>query len=411
MLSGVSAEAASDPAAHVAWSRQAVIYEVNIRQYTPEGSIKAVAAHLPRLAGMGVGILWLMPIHPIGKLHRKGTLGSYYSVADYKAVNPEFGTLEDLRALVKQAHALGMKVIIDWVPNHTSRDHPWLWEHKDWYQLDTHGEPYPVTFQAGTAHEEQWSDVTALNYAKPALRAAMIDAMSYWLREADIDGFRCDVAFLVPVDFWVEARARLEAIKPVFMLAEAEVPALHPAFDMSYGWDTAEIMKNIALGKAAPEALRQWVRNLPHGFPAGAYRMRFTTNHDFNSWQGSDPELYGEAYPAMAMLSFTLPGMPLIYSGEEAGLARKLEFFEKDPIDWRQLPREPMYRDLIALKKRNPALANGPYGGSVEVLDAGNDKLFAFRRKLGGNAVDVTVNLSGSKQGALGPWQWKISES
>ena len=411
MLGGVSAQAAvADAGAHVAWSREAVIYEVNVRQYTPEGSFKAFAAHLPRLAKMGIGILWLMPIHPIGKLHRKGTLGSYYSVADYKAVNPEFGTLEELRALVKQAHALGMKVIIDWVPNHTSRDHPWLSEHKDWYQLDAKGEPYPVTFQAGTPHEEQWFDVTALNYAKPGLRAAMIDAMSYWLREADIDGFRCDVAFLVPLDFWVEARAKFEAIKPVFMLAEAQVPALHPVFDMSYGWDTAEIMKNIAQGKANAQALREWVKGLPHGFPPSAYRMRFTNNHDFNSWQGSDAELYGDAAPAMAMLSFTLPGMPLIYSGEEAGLARKLEFFERDPIDWRVLPSEPMYRELIALKKRNPALANGPYGGSIELIDAGNDKLFAFRRKLAANSVEVTVNLSGSKQGALGPWQWKIAE-
>ncbi len=414
MLGGVSRRAAAAAAGsteHVAWSREAVIYEVNVRQYTREGTFKAFAKHLPRLARMGVGILWLMPVHPIGKLHRKGTLGSYYSVADYKAVNPEFGTLEDLRALVRQAHALGMKLIIDWVPNHTSRDHPWLREHKDWYQLDAKGEPFPVTFQAGTPHEEQWFDVTALNYAKPALRAAMIDAMSYWLREADIDGFRCDVAFLVPVDFWVEARASFEATKPVFMLAEAQVPALHPVFDMSYGWDTVEIMKSIAQGKAGADALREWVRGLPHGFPASAYRMRFTNNHDFNSWQGSDPELYGQAYPAMAMLSFTLPGMPLIYGGEEAGLARKLEFFEKDPIDWSQLSREPMYRELIALKKRNPALANGAYGGSIEVLDAGNDKLFAFRRKLGGNTVEVTVNLSASKQGALDPWQWKIGES
>jgi glycosidase len=408
---GWAAEPGSATApAHARWSRQATIYEVNIRQYTPEGTFKAFAQHLPRLARMGVGILWLMPIHPIGQRNRKGTLGSYYSVADYTGVNPAFGTLEDLRALVRQAHALGMKVILDWVANHTAWDHPWTRAHKDWYKLDAKGEIYPVTFQAGTPHEEQWGDVVALDYAKPALRTAMIEAMSYWLREADIDGFRCDVAFLVPTDFWVGARAALDAIKPVFMLAEADKPELHAAFDMSYGWDTAEIMKNIARGKASAQALRDWAR-APPAFPADAYRMRFTNNHDFNSWQGSDAELYGAAFPAMAMLSFTLPGMPLIYGGQEAGLARKLPFFEKDAIEWGSFKLERFYAELIALKKRNPALAAGQQGGTLALRDAGAPELFAFTRRLGAHGVDVTVNLSAAAHGSLGPWQWTIQET
>jgi glycosidase len=390
---------------HVAWSKSANIYEVNIRQYTPEGTFKAFAAHLPRLRKMGVDILWLMPVQPIGAKNRKGTLGSYYAVRDYTGVNPEFGTIDDFRALVKQAHALGMHVIIDWVPNHTAFDNPWTTQHSDWYLKNDKGEIYPVTYDAGGT-PEYWTDVTGLDYSKPGLWQGMTEAMAFWVRETDIDGFRCDVAGNVPTPFWNQARDALDKIKPVFMLAEADKRDLHEhAFDMTYGWDTMGLFKEIAQGKADARTLKAFLANPPKVFPADGYRMRFTSNHDENSWHGSDTELYGPAFKAMAVLAATLPGMPLIYGGQESGLDKRLEFFEKDPVQWKTYQYAPFYARLLKLKHDNPALWNGQYGGAVEVLDTGNDKVFAFRRKTGGNTVSVAVNLSGKRQSYSLPGQ------
>ena len=409
--------AAATPTQHVSWSRAANIYEVNVRQYTPEGTFKAFAQHLPRLKKMGVDILWLMPIQPIGAKNRKGTLGSYYAVRDYTAVNPEFGTLDDFKALVQQAHGLGMHVIIDWVANHTAFDNPWTREHGDWYLKNDKGEIYPVTYTDG-AEPEYWTDVTGLDYRQPGLWQGMTDAMLYWVRETDIDGFRCDVAGKVPTPFWEQARAALDRVKPVFMLAEADKPDLHErAFDMTYGWDTKDLFKAVARGQADARALADFVAHPPKAFPPGAYRMRFTSNHDENSWVGSDVELYGPAFKAMAVLAATLPGMPLIYGGQEAGLDKRLQFFEKDPIAWKDYAYAPFYTDLLALKHANPALWNGQYGGPVQVLATGNDKVFAFRRTLDGNSVRVTVNVSnapqrytlpGTQAQTLGAWDYRI---
>jgi glycosidase len=394
-----AADSAASGMAHAPWSRQAAIYQVNVRQYTPEGTLKAAMAELPRLNEMGVDILWLMPLQAIGQVHRKGTLGSYYSIRDYTAVNPEFGTLDELRALVREAHALGMKVILDWVANHTAFDHPWTQEHKDWYRLDAHGEVFPVTFNAGQPDEEHWSDVTALDYDRPALRDAMIAAMQFWVRETDLDGFRCDVASLVPTPFWERARRELDAIKPMFMLAESDAPELHrSAFDMTYSWDLATLFRQIGKGDAGAAELRDWAAQEPHGYPPSAYRMRFTSNHDFNSWNGTDSELYGDAWVPLAVLTFTLPGMPLIYGGQEARLTQRLAFFEKDPIAWKTRELQPFYTGLLALKHRHPALANGQYGGALTLLDVGNDHLFAFRRQLGADAVTVVVNVTKATQ-------------
>lgn len=402
---------------HVAWSKNANIYEVNIRQFTPEGTFKAFAAHLPRLKKMGVDILWIMPIQPIGEKNRKGTLGSYYAVRDYTAVNPEFGTLDDFKALVKQAHGMGMHVIIDWVANHTAFDNPWVSTHSDWYLKNDKGEIYPVTYGEGE-HVEYWTDVTGLDYSKPELWKGMTDAMAYWVREADIDGFRCDVASKVPTPFWNQARDALDKIKPMFMLAEADKVDLHDhAFDMSYGWDTKDLFKDIAKGKADAKTIRNFLANPPRVFPRDAYRMRFTSNHDENTWQGSDAEMYGPAFKAMAVLAATLPGMPLIYSGQESGLDKRLEFFEKDPIQWQNYQYAPLYARLLKLKHDNPALWNGQYGGDVEVLETGTDKVFAFRRKMGGNVVQVAVNLTGEQQSyaqpghkrsSLSAWDYRI---
>lgn len=411
---------AAEPAAvtHVAWSRDANIYEVNIRQYTKEGTINAFAAHLPRLKKMGVDILWLMPVQPIGIKNRKGSLGSYYAVRDYTAVNPEFGTMEDMKRLVSQAHGLGMRVILDWVANHTAWDNPWVTDHNDWYKKNDKGDIYPVTFHEG-AEPEYWTDVVALDYSKPDVWRAMIDAMAFWVRETDIDGFRCDVAGLLPIPFWNQARVELDKIKPMFMLAEWAEPKLHgQAFDMTYGWDLAEVMKEVAKGKADARALKRVFTHPAKEFPDHAYRMRFTNNHDFNSWQGSDTELYGPAFKTMAVLAATLPGMPLIYSGQESGLDKRLAFFDKDQIEWKNYPLAGFYAELLKLKKDNKALRNGQYGGALEFINTANDKVIAYRRKLGSNSVTVVANVSGSAQEysldaskgrkSIAAWTWKI---
>lgn len=417
-LSPMSASAAATDMPHPSWSRQAVIYQVNVRQYSAAGTFKAVQADLPRLKDLGVDILWLMPVQPIGLLHRKGTLGSYYSIRDYAAVNPEFGTLADAKAFVAAAQRLGFKVILDWVANHTAWDHAWTQAHKDWYKLNARGEIYPVTFNEGQPGEEHWDDVVALDYRHPALRDAMIDAMKFWVREVGMDGFRCDVASLVPTDFWVRARRELDAVKPMFMLAESDAAVLHTsgAFDMTYDWTLPdEVFKKIGKGEAGGPLLKAWLARQQGAaaHPAHAYRMRFTSNHDFNSWHGSDAELYGDAYPALAVLTFTLPGMPLIYNGQESRLTRRLAFFEKDPIDWKTHELASFYRRLIALKHRHPALAAGQYGAPVTLLDAPAD-VFAFERRLGGDAVRVAVNLSAVAQAwqgrRLAPWGWWTSD-
>ncbi len=405
---------------HVDWSRQSNIYEVNIRQYTPEGTFTAFERHLPRLQAMGVDILWFMPIQPIGVKNRKGTLGSNYSVSDYVAVNPEFGTLDDFKRVVRAAHDAGMHVIIDWVANHTAWDHAWTREHPEWYLKDAKGEIHSYVYDNG--HElEYWTDVVGLDYRQPAVWDGMIDALKYWVTEAGIDGFRCDVAGLVPTPFWERARAELDAIRPVFMLAEWSTPELHArAFDMTYDWSLHDAMKKLAKGsgEGAADAMATYVADANKAFPRDAYRMIFTTNHDKNAWEGHDGEVYGPAFKAFAVLAATLPGMPLIYSGQEAGLDRRLAFFEKDPIDWKGLELVPFYTGLLALKRGKRALANGAAGAPVERLHVDNPAVFGFRRRGADDAVTVIVNLSGAAQEAkvaeldavfgLQPWAYRI---
>lgn len=373
---------------HPEWSRNATIYEVNIRQFTPEGTFNAFAEHLTRLKDMGVDILWLMPVHPIGEKNRKGTLGSYYSVRDYKGINPEFGTMDDFRNLVSRAHALGMKVIIDWVANHTSWDHAWIAEHPEWYTKDSLG---------NMVSPFDWSDVADLNYDDKELWAAMTDALKFWVVEADIDGYRCDVAGMVPVEFWDQARAELDRIKPVFMLAEAEEPQHHiRAFDMSYAWELHHIFNAIAKGEKNALALETYFLKQDTLFPKDAYRMLFTSNHDENSWQGTEFERMGEGSVCMAVLTATMPGMPLIYNGQESAFNRRLKFFEKDSIDWGDYRLEPFYRQLFTLKHANQPLWNGKWGGNMERISTTADTaVFAFTRNKEGERVFVLANLSG----------------
>ncbi|WP_432381407.1 alpha-amylase family glycosyl hydrolase [Duganella sp. P38] len=404
---------------HPAWSRSSNVYEVNLRQYSQEGTLNALTADLPRLKKLGVDIIWLMPLHPIGEQNRKGALGSYYAVKDYTAVNPEFGSLDDVRKLVKQAHALGMHVILDWVGNHTACDHPWAAQHPDWYKKNEQGQIAAVSFKNGAGETEQWADVIGLDYGNKELWPAMTSAMAFWVRDVGVDGFRADAAHMVPTEFWEQARAQLDKIKPVFMLAEADEPALHAkAFDASYDWSLNGIMKKIGKGQAGAAELRAYVSNPPKAYARDSFRLQFTSNHDINSWEGTDQELYGPAWGAMQVLSYTLPGIPLVYNGQEARLDKKLAFFEKDAIDWKNYPLEGFIAGLNALKKQNPALWNGASGGTVQLLDVGNEQLFAFRRQQGANHVRVIVNPTGmalkyklsgeSGPAVIKPWRWRI---
>lgn len=371
------------------WSRNANIYEVNIRQYTPEGTLNAFAKHMPRLKEMGVDILWLMPVYPISEKNRKGSMGSYYAVADYQAVNPEFGTMDDLKSLVKQAHDMGMKVILDWVANHTGWDNVIMKDHKDWYTQNEKGE---IVIPEGT----DWSDTADLNYENQEMRKYMIESLKFWLTNADVDGFRCDVAGMVPTDFWEAARKELDAVKPVFMLAEdGGHELLENAFDMGYGWDFHHIMNDVVKGKKTANDMEAFFTKIDTVFPADSYLMNFITNHDENSWNGTIEERMGEGGKAFAVLTFTMPGMPLIYSGQEAGMNKRLKFFEKDEIDWSNMELASFYKELIALKKNNKALQNGVKGGKlVRINSDQNEKIFAFSREAEGNKVIVILNLS-----------------
>lgn len=373
------------------WSKNATIYEVNVRQFTPEGTFKAFEKHIPRLHKMGVDILWLMPINPIGVKNRKGSLGSYYAVKDYKAVNPEFGNLDDFKHLVQTAHANGMKVIIDWVANHTSPDNVWVDQgHKDWYTLDSTGNLQPTI---GT----DWWDVADLNYDNKEMRKEMIASMNYWLTAADIDGFRCDVASWVPTDFWVDARKQLDVTKKVFMLAEAEEVEMHKAFDMTYGWNLHHIMNEIAQGKKDVQEVYKYVKENKH--PITAYRMNFTSNHDENSWNGTEMERMGDARFAFAVFAATFEGMPLVYNGQETSLDRRLKFFDKDTISWKKMDLVPFYTKLLELHRSNKALWNGIYGGSVKFLSTPEEKnVLVFSRTKDENKVVVIINMTAKAQ-------------
>jgi len=397
-----SAPAALEPStAAPDWADGANIYEVNIRQYTPEGSIKAFAGHLPRLQKMGVDILWLMPVFPVSEERRKGTLGSYYAVSDFRQINPEFGTMEDFRAMLDEAHRLGLRIILDWVPNHTGWGHTWIKEHPEFYTQNKAGEIIdPIDPKTGESWG--WTDVADLNYDNADMRKAMIGDMLFWINEVGIDGFRCDVAGEVPDDFWKDASAQLRQAKSdIFMLAEAEQPPHRndEHFAMSYGWSFHHLMNNIAKGEKNASDVALWLAEDRAQFSKG-YHMQFITNHDENSWNGTEFERMGEAVKTMAVLAFTFDGMPLIYSGQEAGLNKRLEFFEKDTILWDNLPAyEPFYRSLLDLKHRNKALWNGAAGGEPTIIPAGDPKkVLVYLREKGEQRVVVILNLSPEPQ-------------
>jgi glycosidase len=373
---------------HVEWSKNATIYEANIRQMTPQGTFKALEGQLEKIKELGIKIIWIMPIQPIGELNRKGELGSYYSIKDYTTTNPEFGSLADFKSLVKKAHELDMKVILDWVANHSSWDNTWTIEHPEWYTKDSLGGFIPPN--------PDWSDVIDLNYDNKELWTGMIDAMKFWVIEADIDGFRCDVAYDVPTAFWNESRKALFDIKPVFMLAEADMSEHHKeAFDMSYGWELMHLTKHIYNGDSSLSAIDAFMSRESERFNSNDYRMYLLTSHDENSWNGTIEERYGPSEKAVAVLTYTIGGMPLIYAGQEYGNTKSLAFFEKDNPVYENPEIYDFYKTLMDLNVTNQALWNGNDGGRYERINTNDDeRVYALVREKNNNTVISVVNLS-----------------
>lgn len=371
------------------WSKDAVIYQVNVRQYSHAGTFAALQEDLPRIASLGADIIWLMPVQPIGEKNRKGELGSPYAVKDYFGINAEFGDAESFQALVDAVHAHDMRIIIDWVPNHSAWDCNLVAEHPDWYARDFKGDFRPSPWW-------DWDDIIEFDYDQPGLRDYMIEALCYWVKTFNIDGFRCDVAGYVPNDFWRQARQALDTIKPVFMLAEWENRDLHEqAFNMTYAWSWHETLHGIAHGQLALDKLRKYYSWNERAWPRSAYRMTFVTNHDMNSWDGTQQELFGDMLEAVMVLSVLGEGMPLIYNGQEAGDTKRLAFFERDPIVWQPHPLGAFYQRLIAIKKAIPALHNGPYGAiMIQLPNDQMDRIFSFVRMQGTDKVVVLLNLS-----------------
>jgi glycosidase len=374
---------------HPEWSRRATLYQLNTRQFTNEGTFAAAEAHLARLKALGADIVWLMPIHPIGEKNRKGRLGSPYAVKDYRSVNAELGTLEDLKRFVVAAHAHGLHVILDWVANHTAWDNTLVAEHPEWYARDWKGRFRPTPWR-------DWSDVIDLDYRHEGLRRYMTDAMKHWVAEAGVDGYRCDVAGFVTVEFWNDVRRQLDAIKPVFMLAEWESRDLHAqAFDATYAWSWYSAVRDVATGKADLKPLTDYYSWNESAFPRGAMRMTFVSNHDKNAWEGTELEQFGDALDAAIVLSVVGDGIPLVYSGQEAGNPRRLAFFEKDPIEWRDHPQGELYRKLFALKKRNTALWNGAWGAlMIKVPNDAPTCVLSFVRQNETDKVFAVLNFS-----------------
>lgn len=369
----------------------ATIYEVNIRQHTKEGTLNAFAKDLPRLKDLGVQVLWIMPVQPIGIKNRKEPLGSYYSIRDYKDVNPEFGTQEDFRNLVNRAHELGLYIILDWVPNHTAWDNPWIAEHPDFYARDSKGE---------IAHEADWTDIALLDHHNPGTRAAMIDAMKFWVTEFDIDGFRCDHAgHEIPLYFWEEARAAIDPLKDLFWLAEWDGARMHLTFDGTYSWQLLGLQDALGQGKANANDLAKWIQTDMHEYGRKPFRMTMITNHDENSWHGTEFERYGDGVKTMAAFIFTAYGIPMLYSGQEVGLNKRLKFFEKDSIDWSD-PQglQPFYKKLVALHRDNEALWAGEYGGIPVRINGEDPNVYAFQRVKGQNRVIGIMNFSNQAQ-------------
>jgi alpha-amylase len=371
----------------VPWSFATNIYEVNVRQYTEAGTFKAFAAHLPRLRDMGVDVLWFMPITPISREKRLGILGSYYACADYKAVNPEFGDMNDFTNLVKEAHQLGFKVIIDWVANHTGWDHVWTRTNPEFYKRNAQGSFYD---------SHGWQDVIDLNYYDHNMRKQMVDAMRFWVETCDIDGFRCDMAHLVPLDFWRNTREELDNIKPLFWLAESDDANYYEVFDAGYAWNFMHSSEKFVKGDALMEDLVGVLADYEYRYPNGSRHLFFTTNHDENSWNGSEYEKYGAAARAFAIFSYTWNGIPLTYSGQEIPNTRRLKFFEKDTIEWpADCQLHEFYKALNHFRNQHPVFQQYPAPQPERLVTTHDRKLLCYLQKAGDDEFMVMLNFTG----------------
>lgn len=389
LTAACSSTAPAPRAAHPEWAYDAVIYEMNVRQQTPEGTFAAAGERLPYLKELGVDILWLMPIHPIGVEGRKGSLGSYYAIRDYRSVNPEFGTMADFEAFLAKAHEMGFRVILDYVANHTSPDAAWVTDKPaEWYIRDSTGRPVV---------EYDWTDISKLNYEVPAVREEMSDVLKFWVGKG-VDGFRCDMAMLMPDDFWKKSFQQIREINPdLFLLAESEgvnFPA--NGFDAHYAWELLHLMNDVAQGRKSTADIKGWIAKFTTEYPRMAMPLMFTSNHDENSWAGTEFERLGDAVETMSALTYTLPqGIPLIYTGQEVGFNRRFAFFEKDSVDsWTPNAHTERYKKLNALRHNNPALAAGERGGELVYMTGAVDNVLAFTREVEGNKVFCLFNLS-----------------
>ncbi|MGY0391628.1 alpha-amylase family glycosyl hydrolase [Bizionia sp. KMM 8389] len=390
----------------------AVIYEANIRQYSPEGTFDAFTKDIPQLKQLGVKVIWLMPVFPISETKRKATggensqfasefpeeeqdkyLGSYYAVSDFTKINPEFGTIEDFRELVTKAHENGIYVILDWVPNHTGWDHIWIQNHPDYYTQNEAGE---------IIHPEDtdWTDVADLNYDNQDMRKEMIADMTHWIINEDIDGFRCDVAGSVPANFWEQAIPELRKEKPIFMLAEAWEPALlkDQLFDMAYAWDGHHLMNGIAQKEKNLEDFSAYISKISSDYETNDILMNFVTNHDENSWNGTVQERMGDASNVMTALAYVLPGMPLIYSGQEYDLDHRLKFFEKDSFPKTKGTTWKLLEQLGTLKQNHVALNGGKQPASFKIDEMENSHLLKITREKAGKTLVFIANMSEEKQ-------------
>ena len=391
LVSGACSRKVAKAPVHPDWTYNSVVYEVNVRQFSPEGTFKGVEAQLPRLKDLGVDILWLMPMYKIGEVERKGTLGSYYAISDYTAVNPEFGTMQDFEDLLAAAHKAGFKVILDWVANQTAPDNVWMTtKPAEYYERDEEG---------NAIWEYDWTDTRSLNYENKDVWAAQDECMRFWL-EKGVDGFRCDAAGEVPAEFWYGILPQLNKDYPeIYLLAEAETPELTDAgktFDATYAWRLHHLMNDVAQGNASAKDIINYIPEDELLMGPDAFRLMFTSNHDENSWSGSEFERMGDAAKVMEVLCFTLPkGQPLVYTGQEIGLERRLEFFEKDPItDWSANEYTSFIRDLVAFRHAHPCLAAGEKGAPAEMIKGVPEGVLAFTRKTKDDSVTVYANLT-----------------
>ncbi len=379
------------------WARNATIYEVNIRQFSQEGTFRAVEEQLPRLKELGVDILWFMPVHPSGKAKPEDSLSNPYAVTNYMAVDSAYGKTADFKALVKRAHDLGLRVIMDWVPNHTGWEHPWVKDHPEYYTkingkiaspLDDKGQPSDLTY------------VADLNYGNAAMRLEMIKAMKYWVKECDIDGFRCGVAGMVPDDFWAQARPALDSVKTMFMLAESESdPKQFSSFNMNYGWGMYTVLKAIAQGARPATSIDTLIAHNRSKYPPWYFQMLFTQNQDINRKFGTLKEIFGQGAETFVVLTSTLEGMPLVYNGMEANLDKRLPLSEREPISWGDYSKAGLYKSLLTLKHRNRALWNGTAGGKASKIPTDHDEaVYAFYRAKEIDRIVVITNLTDQPQ-------------